>query len=184
MAACEIPLAAASVLKSSSHAWKLPVPQGAASAGGPDIIMTALRVAALKRQRKTKEFRTESIRLCRGISSGAKCRREPRPKQGFWRAPARTRMSTPSYMPNRRSAIDRRSGGNHLTDDLHCGLCTVLAPPWKQSRREIRRGTPLTPRARRNRPGIGIRRDDLAIEMPGGVAEQRDDDGEAEEGRE
>ena len=37
IAACEIPLAAASFLKSSSQAWKLPVPQAAANAGAAGI---------------------------------------------------------------------------------------------------------------------------------------------------
>ena len=41
MAACEIPLAAASVLKSSSQLAKLPVPQVAASAGAAGIASTA-----------------------------------------------------------------------------------------------------------------------------------------------
>src|ERR1700756_3575905 len=94
MAACEIPLVAASALKSSSHAWKLPVPHGAASADALDIITTAPTVAALKRQRKTDEFCTESIRFYRETLGDAKCRREPRLKQGFLRAPARTRTSS------------------------------------------------------------------------------------------
>src|SRR5712692_702209 len=53
------------------------------------------------------------------------------------------------------------------------------ALPWKQCGREIRRGAPLARRTGRDRPRIGIRCDDLAIEMPGGMAEQRNNDGEA-----
>src|ERR1700704_6118021 len=48
MADWEIPLAAASFLKSLSHASK-PPPQDAASAGAPGIIRTALTAKALKR---------------------------------------------------------------------------------------------------------------------------------------
>src|SRR5258705_10933658 len=45
MADWEIPLAAASFLKPSSHASNLPVPHGAASAEAPGIIRTALTVS-------------------------------------------------------------------------------------------------------------------------------------------
>ena len=41
IAGCEIPLAAASFLKSSSQAWKLPAPQAAAKAGAAGIVSTA-----------------------------------------------------------------------------------------------------------------------------------------------
>src|SRR5882757_234888 len=47
MADCEIPLAAASFLKSLSHASKLPVPQDAACTGAPVVIRTALTAKAL-----------------------------------------------------------------------------------------------------------------------------------------
>src|ERR1700730_17741922 len=74
-----------------------------------------------------------------------------------------------------------------LLPSLHmeaaAGLCPALAPPWKQGRREIRRRAPLAPRAGRDRPRIGIGRDHLAIEMPSGMAEQRDYDGKAKEER-
>src|SRR6266404_6986709 len=52
MADCEMPLEAASDLKSSSHAPKLPVPQGAASTDAAGIIRTALNAMALDRHRK------------------------------------------------------------------------------------------------------------------------------------
>ena len=81
--------------------------------------------------------------------------------------------------PNRRSTINRRPG-NFLSSG--CSLCAVLATPWKQGGREIRRGAPLALTAGRERLWIGIRLDHLAIEMPGGVAEQRDHHGEAKNG--
>src|ERR1700731_44575 len=59
MAACEIPLAAASVLKSSSHAWKLPVPQGPASAALVDIVSAALTA---RTRRKIIEICTDWLR--------------------------------------------------------------------------------------------------------------------------
>src|SRR5438067_12616484 len=51
MAACEMPLAAASFLKSVSQASKLPVPQDAASAGVP-ISRATLTANSLGRERK------------------------------------------------------------------------------------------------------------------------------------
>src|SRR6202165_2362600 len=59
----------------------------------------------------------------------------------------------------------------------------VLAPPRKQGGREIRRGAPLALGTGRDRPRVGIRRDHLSIEMPGGVAEQGGDDRKTEEQR-
>src|SRR3954470_20492677 len=50
MAVCEIPLAAASFLKSVSQASKLPVPQDAASAGVP-VSRATLTANALGRER-------------------------------------------------------------------------------------------------------------------------------------
>ena len=83
--------------------------------------------------------------------------------------------------PNRRSTINRRPG-NFLS--AGCSLCAVRATPWKPGGREIRRGAPLAPTAARKRLWIEIRLDQLAIEMPGGVAEQRDHHGgEAKEER-
>src|SRR3982074_3795276 len=52
IADCEMPLDAASVLKSSSHAAKLPVPQGAAGTDAAGIIRTTLNAMALDRNRK------------------------------------------------------------------------------------------------------------------------------------
>src|ERR1700681_3290943 len=52
MADCAMPLEAASDLKSSSHAPKLPVPQGAAGTDAAGIIRTALNAMALDRNRK------------------------------------------------------------------------------------------------------------------------------------
>src|SRR6202040_485716 len=63
------------------------------------------------------------------------------------------------------------------------GFRAVLAPPWKQRRWEIGRRTSFPMRAGRDRPRIGIRCDHLAIEMPGRVTEQRDDDRKADEER-
>src|SRR5260370_27003701 len=82
--------------------------------------------------------------------------------------------------PSRRSTINRRLG-NFLSSGF--SLCAVLAAPWKQGGREIRRGAPLAPTAGRERLWIEICLDQLAIEMPGGVAEQRDHHGEAKEER-
>src|SRR5260370_42290183 len=83
-------------------------------------------------------------------------------------------------MPNRRSTINRRLG-NFLSSGF--SLCAVLAAPWKQGGREIRRGAPLAPTAGGERVWIEICLDQLAIEMPGGVAGQRDHHGEAKEER-
>src|SRR5258708_8351697 len=52
IADCEIPLAAASFLKSVSQASKLPVPQDAASADAAGIISTAPTATVLKRERE------------------------------------------------------------------------------------------------------------------------------------
>src|SRR5437899_8852198 len=52
MADCEIPLAAASFLKSVSQASKLPVPQDAASADAAGAVRKALTANARKRQRR------------------------------------------------------------------------------------------------------------------------------------
>jgi hypothetical protein len=52
-------LAAASFLKSVSHASKLPVPQDAASTGTVGTISTALTANALKRSRGISRGRTE-----------------------------------------------------------------------------------------------------------------------------
>src|SRR5712671_7995989 len=51
IADCEIPLAAASFLKSSSHAPKLPVPQGAACADATGIDRIALTASVPKSKR-------------------------------------------------------------------------------------------------------------------------------------
>src|SRR6267154_3582799 len=52
IADCEIPLAAASFLKSASHASKLPVPQDAANAEAAGIISTAPTARVLRRERE------------------------------------------------------------------------------------------------------------------------------------
>jgi hypothetical protein len=52
MAEEAIPLAAASVLKSASHASKLPVPQDAASTGAAGDVRTALTAKILSRERR------------------------------------------------------------------------------------------------------------------------------------
>src|SRR6478672_13072685 len=51
IADCEIPLAAASFLKSASHASKLPVPQDAACAGAAGVINTTPTATVLRRER-------------------------------------------------------------------------------------------------------------------------------------
>src|SRR5450759_1419191 len=74
--------------------------------------------------------------------------------------------------------------GNGLSAQEPAYLWVVAAaPPRKQIGREIDRGMPFPMRARRDRLRIGIRRDHLAIEMPGGVAEQWDNNGKPKEQR-
>src|SRR2546421_9523556 len=58
-----------------------------------------------------------------------------------------------------------------------------LAPPWEQVGREIRGGLAFAVRRGGGRPGIWVRDDHLSIEVPGGVAQERGDDGEAKEKR-
>ena len=55
---CEMPLAAASFLKSASHASKLAVPQDAAKAEAAGIISTALTAKVLNRKRGVTRIRT------------------------------------------------------------------------------------------------------------------------------
>src|SRR5205814_6512192 len=62
-------------------------------------------------------------------------------------------------------------------------LLAVLTPPRKQRRGEIRGRAALARRTGGEGPRIGIRRNHLAIEMPGGMAEQRDNDRKPEEQR-
>src|SRR4249920_1860414 len=57
-----MPFAAASVLKSSSQAWKLPVPQGAAAAEVAGIATIALNTSS---HRRIIEIGTESLRSSR-----------------------------------------------------------------------------------------------------------------------
>src|SRR5271156_181674 len=88
----------------------------------------------------------------------------------------------------RRSIGDRRPDDDDVFLGLcplyrSLGLCAVLAAPGEQGGREVRGGTPLELRAWRNRSRIRIRGDHRAIEMPGGMAEQRDHDGQTEEER-
>ena len=74
MAACEIPLAAASLLKLVSHASKLPVPQEAASAGAPGRLSTALSANALIRRREVVDATSaESDSRAMWLPCGAKC---------------------------------------------------------------------------------------------------------------
>src|SRR5437763_3561326 len=63
MAACEIPLAAASLLKLVSHASKLPVPQEAASDGVPNRLSTAQSANALIRGREVVDATGAGIRF-------------------------------------------------------------------------------------------------------------------------
>src|SRR6266700_2317090 len=60
-------------------------------------------------------------------------------------------------------------------------LAIAALPPRKQIGREIRGRPSLARRARGNRTRIRIDRDGLAVEMPGGVAEQGNDDRKPEE---
>src|ERR1700759_4471123 len=64
-----------------------------------------------------------------------------------------------------------------------CRSSAVLAPPRKQVGRELGGRSLFTRRTGRGQPQVRIRRDHLAIEMPGGVAKQRDDDGKTKEER-
>src|SRR5215471_6563872 len=61
---------------------------------------------------------------------------------------------------------------------LSDSLSVVAAPPREQIGGKIRGRLPHMRRARRDRTCIRIDRDRLAIEMPGGVAAQRNDHGE------
>src|SRR5258708_4702206 len=179
MADWEIPLAAASFLKSLSHASELPVPQDAASAGAPGIIRTALTAKALKR----------NLGVIGTICSEIVSPWRVMTKQGKMSAAtaAKTRLSARAAPNHTKSAcvpkppVDNPAVRWQLL--ISPVLRVVLAPPWKQCGREIRRRTPFPMRARQDWSRIGIRCDHLAIEMPGGVAEQRYDDGEAEEER-
>src|ERR1035437_6824775 len=121
---------------------------------------------------------------------------EPRPKHGsnHSRSPAIVMKKSAAERCREGAAVfgqrapacqtaGRRSTAGSMAIAYAGGLCAVLAPPRKQRRRENRRGAPLAVRAGRDRPRIGVPRDYRAIEMPGSVAEQRDDDGEAKEER-
>src|ERR1700730_530377 len=66
MAACEIPLAAASLLKLVSHASKLPVPQVAASAGAAGRLRAAPSANTRSRRREVVGATNAEIRLALG----------------------------------------------------------------------------------------------------------------------
>src|SRR6476620_8667522 len=80
MAEAEIPLAAASFLKSSSHVSNGPVPQGAASAGAAEVSNRAPRVRAHRERREIiVPFAPSTKLLC---LCHVECSKQDRPKQG------------------------------------------------------------------------------------------------------
>src|SRR5664279_4964441 len=83
MADWEIPLAAASLLKSSSQLAKLPVPQDAASSGDAGIVSAANTAKVLKIEPGViGTISSEMILERRTFPGDAKYPSQPRPKQG------------------------------------------------------------------------------------------------------
>ena len=191
IADCEIPLAAASVLKSSSHASKA---AGAAGGARAPALPAGIRAALSADGSEEQDGRVHRDHQSSEIDSSNEVRfpddvrnvlAQPRPKQGFAdRREPKVRAGTIASningaMPNRRSTIDRRLG----RDSPSAGYAPSLRRHGNRLAGKSAAGRRSRCGRRRNRPRIGIRRDHLAIEMPGGVAEQRDDDGKPEEQR-
>src|ERR1700743_3696369 len=150
-----MPLAAASVLKSASHASNVPVPQATAACDVAGAIRAAptARAAIIKRGGSTA--RTGN----RFAVEGGLSAENLRGNRGQNMACTAVRMNA-----HRRPVCGRRS--DHTTILAASGA--VLAPPGEQGCGEIRRETPFKLRPGRDRPRVRIRRDHLAIEMPGG----------------
>src|SRR5580700_863360 len=153
--ACEIPFEAASVLKSSSQLWKLLAPHGtAACAAVADIAKPIARVQPKNRRCRNRiAFRIEERARDMSGATAAKTRLNSVLRRNYSRLPV---------THDRQSARYYRSGA-------------TLAAPRKQVSRKVCGRALFARRTRRGGPPIRIRRDHLAIEMPGRVTEQRND---------
>src|SRR3954453_9255386 len=179
IADCAMPLEAASFLKSSSQASNVPLPQGAATDGAADVRSSAPSAKFRKEKREVMKSCTPKS-TAPSSTDHTECSRQPRPKQGYLFAHGRGKCVTMCRRPHARPPVDRPAVWSRCSSALTKSLCAVPAPPRKQVRGEIGGGLAFAP-TRRDWVCIRVPDNYLAVEMPGGVAEQRNDDREANE---